>query len=174
MAGESKAEFVVDETLRGEPFTVVGATGDVAGEIVLNGEDLARSRVAAVRVNARTLKTDSDRRDGAIGRMILRSGDPANEFITFSPTRLEGLPKTAEPDKEFSFTIVGDLTIAGETRQASFAAAARLVPDGALVASAKTVINYKDFGLTIPKVPFVAWVSDDVALKINLVAKKTE
>jgi hypothetical protein len=39
-----------------------------------------------------------------------------------------------------------------------------------LVGQAETTVQRSDFNLSIPNVPFVANVGEDVALKLNLVA----
>jgi polyisoprenoid-binding protein YceI len=70
---KSHVEFNIDEVLRGEDFTVVGITNQVAGDIRFNFNDPTQSEVGAIRVNARTLKTDSVNRNAAINNIILKS-----------------------------------------------------------------------------------------------------
>lgn len=168
----AKAEFVIDEILRGEPFTVVGATDQVTGELFLNAEDFSKSRLGVIRVNARTLKTDSERRDGAIARAILKSTDPANEFIEFRAKSVSGLPTSAAAGETHEVKITGDLTVSGSTKEVTFDGTVGMDDAGGLTGSAQAVVLYKDFNLSIPKVPFVASVDDDLLLKISFAAVK--
>ncbi|HTM67856.1 MAG TPA: YceI family protein [Candidatus Binatia bacterium] len=166
----SKASFTINEVLRGSPFTVVGETADVTGDIALDAAN-GKARIGLIAVDARTLKTDSRMRDGMIARAILRSGEPDNAFITFKPTSIDGLPPAIAPGAPFDLGITGDLTVAGATKQVTFKAAAQLTDDK-IVAKADTDVLYKDFGLAIPKVPFVAGTDDDLTISIDIVAVK--
>lgn len=166
----SKASFTIDEVLRGEPFTVVGVTQDVSGDIVLASPDARKSSVGTIRVNARTLATDAGGRNNALKRFILKTEDPANEFIEFKPVSIEGLPVSLTAGAAVDVTIAGDLSVSGVTKPVTFKGQVTLMSDGRLAASAEATIMYKDFGLVIPNVPFVASVDEDVLLKIELVA----
>lgn len=170
-AAESSATFEIDEILRDEPFHVVGTTNQVAGEVMLNTVEPSKSTVGTILVNARTLATDSKSRDGMIGRFILKSEE--NEFIKFEAKKLSEMPATIVPGTAFSFKITGTLTVAGVAKDVTFDATATLVDANTLNANAQTTLKYADFGIVIPTVPAVASVSDDVTLKINLVARAT-
>lgn len=167
---QSTARFTVGEILNGEPFTVVGQTNQVAADILIDWQNGEQSTVGNVSVNARTLKTDNPRRDGAISRLILRSEDAANEFITFEPTSVTGLPQTIEVSTPMNLSITGTLTISGVSREVTFTGITQLVSETELTGSAQTIVKYKDFNLTIPQVPFVAGVNEDVTLEIEFVA----
>lgn len=171
---KSTAEFRIDEVLRGSPFTVVGATNQIAGNFILNIEDFAKSEAGLMRVNARTLKTDSENRDGAIARFILKTEDPANEFIEFTPKSVTEFPDKINPGTLFTFKITGDLKISGVTRSQTFDVSATLVSDSEFTAEATTTLLYKDYGLTIPSVPFVASVEQEVSLMLKISASSLE
>jgi polyisoprenoid-binding protein YceI len=170
---QSKASLTIDEVLRGEPFTVVGVTQDVSGEFVL-APDARQSAVGAVRVNARTLATDSNGRNNALKRFILKTEDPANEFIEFRTIAFSGLPAKLVPDQPAKATLEGELTVAGTTRPVTFEADVTIMSDGRLTAKATATVNYKDFGLVIPNVPFVASVDEDVLLTLEMTAARVE
>jgi polyisoprenoid-binding protein YceI len=170
----SKATFEIGEVLRGEPFMVVGTTSNVSGTVSFNRKDLSTASLSEIRVNARTLKTDSNGRNTAIARFILQSETAENEYIVFKATELKGLPASVEYGQELSFDIVGDLTVKGTTKQVTFATKATLNDHDTLVGSATTTINYKDFNLTIPSVPMVASVEDEVKITLDFTARVTE
>jgi polyisoprenoid-binding protein YceI len=165
---ESEARFLIDEVLNGSPNTVVGVTDQVAGEIAVYPDDPTRSRIGTIRVNARTLTTDNDFRNRAIKNRILNTD--AYEFVTFTPTALVGLPASAALGESYAFRVVGDLTVRDVTRPVTFDATIKPTSDTRLEGSARTTVLYPDFGLSIPKVPSVASVEDEVILELDFVA----
>ncbi|HEY0738456.1 MAG TPA: YceI family protein [Herpetosiphonaceae bacterium] len=166
--GESEARFVIDEVLNNAPFTVVGTTDQVAGQIVVDPQDPGQTQVGTIQVNARTLATDSEFRDRAIKNRILSTDQ--YEMITFTPTEIVGLPENGTVGQSYSFQIVGDLTIRDVTRQVTFEVTATPTSETRLEGTAQTTIAYADWGITIPQVRQVASVSDEVRLEIDFVA----
>ena len=156
-------EFRIDEVLRGEDFTAVGATRDLTGEIAAAPGATTSLRFGRIKVNARTLKTDSQQRDGAIARLILKSEDPANEFIVFDPTDLTLATSTSE------MTLSGNLTVSGVTKPVAFTGNVSRNASQ-LLGQFQTTLKRSDFNLEIPSVPFVASVADLVKVKVNFVA----
>ncbi len=165
---ESEARFVIDEVLNGSPKTVVGTTNQVAGQIVLDPEAPGDARVGTIRINARTFTTDSDRRNRAIENRVLETGE--YEYITFDPKELVGLPESVSAGNTYSFQIVGDLTIRDVTRETTFDVTVSSVTEDRLEGKATTTIRYANWDISIPQVPFVASVSDEVRLELDLVA----
>ncbi len=164
----SQVRFQLDEDLRGERKTVVGTTDQVAGQISINLADLSQTQVGIIQINARTLATDNNFRNRAIQNEILDTGD--FEFITFTPTAVEGLPASATIGEAISFSIVGDLTIRDITMPATFNVEATAVSETQITGTATTVINRTDYDLQIPSVPSVANVEEEVELYIDFTA----
>ncbi len=124
--------------------TVKGRFGAVSGSIVLNGAD---SKVE-VEMQAASIDTRAAQRDDH-----LRSADflevEKYPVITFASRRVEGAFES--PGDEF--TVIGDLTIHGTTREVSLAASyegrGRDPWGGDRISfSAATRIDRRDFGLT--------------------------
>ncbi|MCA9960274.1 MAG: YceI family protein [Anaerolineales bacterium] len=161
----SEARFTLNEELRNVPTTVVGFTRQVAGQIAINAEDLSTAVLGEILVNARTLQTDNDFRNTAIGSRILFTDQ--YEFIRFVPTRIEGLPAKAAIGEEIAFTVTGDLTVKEITKEVTFAVTAVLVSPTQLQGTASATINRADFALTIPEVPGVANVDEAILLEID-------
>ncbi|MBL7163790.1 MAG: hypothetical protein ISS57_14410 [Anaerolineales bacterium] len=67
---ESEARFTLDEVLRGNPKTVVGVTDQVTGEFEVDFDNPASSLVGEIQINADTLTTDNNFRNGAIQKFI--------------------------------------------------------------------------------------------------------
>lgn len=166
---ESKVTFSIDEVLRGSPFTAVGETNQVAGEIAVDFDN-ATVQVGTVQVNARTLRTDSNFRDRAIRNEILDTD--AYEMITFTPRMISGLPQSANPGDVISFSIRGDLTIRDITQEVTFTGQVELASLDRLEGTAEATVKRSDYKLVIPSVPSVADVSDEVLVKIQFVAAK--
>lgn len=168
---QSAATFTLQEDLRGQQIDVVGITQQVGGDIIVDAANLSLSSVGDIIINARTLETDNNFRNRALRSEILRSAQDAYEFITFTPTALEGLSAgRATVGTPVSFTITGDLTIAGVTRSVMFDATVTLTDDQTLRGTASTVVQWSDFGIRIPSVPNVANITPDVTLTIDFVA----
>ena len=167
---ESEVRFEIDEILRGAPTLVVGTTNQVAGDFIIDFADLGASQLGAIRINVRTLRTDEERRDRAIRSRILESASDQYEFTTLEPVRLEGLPETIEIGQPATFQIVTNLTIRDITREVTFDAELTVVAPDRVEGTAVTTILREDYSLTIPNVPFVASVDEDVLLGITFVA----
>ena len=164
----SQVRFELDEDLRGLHTTVVGTTDQVAGELAVDFNDLSTVQAGLIQINARTLATDNNFRNRAIANEILQTG--ANEFITFTPSAVNGLPDSASEGETVNFTIVGELTIRGITTEATFDMEATVDSATQLSGMASTVVSRADYGMDIPSVPNVANVEDEVELYIDFVA----
>ncbi len=166
---ESSAKFVIDEILRGAPKTVIGTTNQVAGQISADLDDIDAAKVGTIRINARTLTTDSDSRNRMLQNQILQTEQ--HEYITFTPKQMLGLPSAATVGQQVTFQMVGDLTVKGTTRETTFDVVVTPKSDDLLQGSATTTIRYADFGVAIPQVPSVTGVSDQLGLQLDFVAK---
>ena len=165
---QSKASFTIDEVLNGSPNTVVGTTNQVAGQIAIDPNNPSKARVGTIQVDARTLATDSGMRNRTIANRILLTNQ--YEYITFTPTRLVGLPQQASVGQSYTFQMVGNLKIRDVTKEVTFNVTAKAPSKTQLQGTAKAPIRYADFGITIPQVPQVASVGDQVQLELDFVA----
>lgn len=165
---DSTASFIVDEVLRGSPYTVVGKTDQVAGQLAFDPAHPETAQLGTILVEARTLTTDDANRTRALGNKILNTEQ--YEYVAFTPTQLIGLPSSVSVDQAFTFQALGDLTIKDVTRPTTFEVTVTPTADGSLDGTAITAIQYADWGVSIPKVPFVASVGDEVKLKLDFSA----
>ncbi|MEZ4737200.1 MAG: YceI family protein [Caldilineaceae bacterium] len=166
----TEARFYIDEILMGQDKTVVGVTSLVEGQITVDPANPTSAQVSPIRIDARDLTTDSDRRNGAIQRFVLQSNQEAYRYITFTPTAVEGMPATVTVGQPFAFTVTGDLTIRDVTRSESFPVTVTANSENELVGSGAITILREDYQLSIPSVPSVAWVADEVKLEIDFTA----
>jgi polyisoprenoid-binding protein YceI len=165
---DSQASFTIDEVLRGSPKTVVGTTDQVSGQIAFDSSDPSSAQVGTILIDARTLATDDSSRNRVLNNQILSTDQ--YEYISFTTSQISGLPETVTAGQPFTFQIGGDLTIRGATRPATFDVTVTPAEDGTLSGSATTTIQYSDWGISIPSVPFVAGVGNQVVLQLNFAA----
>ena len=130
--------------------------------------DLTSTEAGVIQINARALTTDNNFRNRAIKNEILKTDD--FEFITFTPTAVNGLPDSAAVGDEVMFTIDGDLTVRDIMQPVTFELTVMVVSPEQISGTATTIINREDFGLNIPSVPNVANVEEEVELYIDFVA----
>lgn len=167
----TEARFLIDEVLMGQDKTVVGVTSLVEGEMTVDPSDAASVQVGEIRIDARDLTTDDDRRTNRLRNDILKSSQDAYRYITFRPTSVDGLPASAAPGDAFTFQVTGDLTIIDTTRPVTFDMTVTAVDGSTVQGSGSAVIRYADFGINIPRVPMVASVEDEVTLEIDFTAQ---
>lgn len=164
----SVARYKVEEVLAGTGFFVAtGETSDVSGRIALDADGQVIADESAIVVQAATLKTDSDRRDGYVRDRVLRVGEYPE--IVFVPAAVDGLPADiASASGHAEFTISGDLTILDQTRPVVWNATADI--NGGAVGSAYTEFTFDDFGMNKPSVRIVLSVEDTIRLEIDFAA----
>jgi polyisoprenoid-binding protein YceI len=167
---ESEVRFIINEELFGQPKEVTGRTSELAGDVLVNLANPARSEVCAIRINLRTLVTDNEFRNRAIRGQILQSQQDEFEFAQFTPTAVKGLPESAAMGTPVMFQITGDLQVRHITQPVTFDATATLVDEQRMEVSASTTVTRSQYELTIPNAPGVANVGEEVGLEIDFVA----
>jgi polyisoprenoid-binding protein YceI len=167
---QSSVRFIINEVLAGSPKTVIGETNQVGGQIQVNPENPSASQVGVIKVNARALTTDSDFRNRAIKNQILQTD--TYEFVTFTPTSLNGMPDKVSVGDTFSFQVTGDLTIRDITTSVTFDVEVTAVSETSLTGKASTSVQRADYKLVIPNVPNVAGVEETVKLEIDFKATR--
>lgn len=171
-SSDSKVQFAIKETLNGKPFTAVGTTNQISGDIsIKNAATVPEITMGVVNVDARTLKTDSEKRDGAINRFILQTETVGNEYIIFTPTKVTNPTNPIIAGIPFTFTVVGGLTVSGVTKPLTLTVTATETATG-LSTTFKGTLKRSDYDLKIPEIPFVANVSDTFDISGTVVAKK--
>lgn len=166
----SEATFTLEEDLMGTRTTVIGRTTQVGGDIVLNFNNPSASEIGTIRINSRSFATDEEMRNRAIRNYILLSSQDDFEFIDFVPTELVGLPESIEIGETYSFDINGDLTIIGEINSVTFTVTVTIDSETQISGTASVNVIYENWGISIPRVPGVANVTEDVDLEISFVA----
>ena len=167
----SSASFEIREVLFGKTNFVIGKTNQVTGQILINTSDPSKSQMGPIRVDVSTLTTDSDMRNHTLQTRILETGDPANQYATFTATSFKGLPTIFTVGPLVNFQVTGNLTVHQVTKVETFNMVFTVNSDKQVTGAASTNVRYEVFNLAIPNVPSVTNVSDTVVLTLNFTAR---
>jgi polyisoprenoid-binding protein YceI len=170
-AASSEATFTITERHFGQPTAVVGTTNHVAGQMQVNPNDPAATRIGQIKVDVSTLATDSSQRNDAIQGRILETAQSGNQFATFTTTSISGLPATFTAGQAVALKLTGNLTIHSVTRPVTFDATVTGVSTALIKGEAHATIAYADYGIAIPQVPSVSDVGATVVLAVAFQAK---
>jgi polyisoprenoid-binding protein YceI len=165
---QSEVRFLLDEDLRGERITVTGRTDQVAGQIAVDFANPANSELGVIRINTRNLVTDNEFRNRAIRTAILQTDQ--YEFIEFTPTEVSGLPTSVTFGEAFTFQVAGNLQIRAISQPVTFNVTVTPVDETSISGTARAVVTRTQYELTIPNVPSVANVEEEVEIELDFVA----
>jgi polyisoprenoid-binding protein YceI len=167
----SKATIRVREQLVGVSLpsdAVLTATG-AQGSFALNSDGTFGSG-SKITFQLSTLSSDESNRDNFIKQDTLQVRQfPTAEFV---PTKATGLTVPLASSGTFTFTLTGNMTIKGKTKEVTFdVTAKRDGSDLTATATANPTWKFGDFGMTAPSVPFrVLSVTDEIRATIDIVA----
>ena len=168
---KSKATIRVREQLVGVslPSDAVLTASGAKGSFELNADGTFESG-SKITFDLTTLSSDERDRDNFIKNDTLQVRQfPTAQFV---PTKTSGLTVPLAANGTFTFTLTGNMTIRGKTKEVTFDVTAKR--DGAdLTATATANPSWKfgDFGMTAPSVPFrVLSVTDEIRASIDIVA----
>ena len=161
------ARYKVEEVLANTGFKIAtGETTDVAGSIAFDADGNVVADGSRIAVQAATLRTDSNRRDGYVrDRTLFTDTYPE---VVFQPTSADGLPASiADASGPVEFTITGDLTVRDQTREVTWDAMAEFPGDGTATGLASVMFTFEDFGMDKPRVAIVVSVEDEILLELD-------
>ncbi len=164
----SQARFVTEEILANQPNTVIGVNNQVQGGGVLNIANPALSTLDEFLIDSSGFVTDSNLRSRAIRQFILQSSQ--YPVISFQPMGIAGIPIEIVIGETLPFEVVGLLTIREIAQEVTFVGQATMVTEVRVEGLATAIVLRSDFELTIPSVPRVAGVDEEVILEIEFVA----
>ena|SRR5215469_16208679 len=147
----SEASYHVGETFfRDNQFKVaVGVTHGIQGDVYVDRAHPDQSRIGPITINVNQLTSDSRHRDEAIRGQWLES----DKYPTavFTPTAIEGLPKTYVAGQTAHVRITGNLTVHGVTKPAVFTGTLKLSGD-TLTGAMESTVMMRDFGFDPPSI----------------------
>jgi polyisoprenoid-binding protein YceI len=169
----TRARYKVREQLAGISFPsdAVGTTEAVTGAIVVKPDGSIDAAQSKLIVDLKTLTSDQQMRDGYIQNRTLETAKfPTMEFV---PKRAVGLPAPlpAGMQAQAGFQLIGDMTLHGVTKEATWNVVATFGND--LVGGrATTTIDFPTFNLTKPSLARIMSVEDKIELEIEFRCKR--
>jgi polyisoprenoid-binding protein YceI len=168
---KSKATIRVREQLVGVslPSDAVLTASGAQGSFALNSDGTFASG-PKITFALSTLSSDEGNRDNFIKQDTLQVRQfPTAEFV---PTKTSGLSLPLATSGTFTFTLTGNMTIKGKTKEVTFdVTGKRDGSDLTATATANPSWKFGDFGMTAPSVPFrVLSVTDEIRATIDIVA----
>jgi len=166
VAGDTEARFRAREQLVGRslPSEAVGSTRSVAGDLLLDPSDGTVKAPSRMVMDAASLQSDEPIRDRYIKDSTLQVRQfPTVEFV---PRELRGLASPLPAGGDVTFQLVGDLTVHGVTRPATWDVRAR-INDQDATGTASTQVKITDFGMPLPRVARVLSMEDTVTLEVD-------
>jgi polyisoprenoid-binding protein YceI len=168
------ARYKVREQLAGInfPSDAVGTTDAVTGAIVVKPDGTIDAAQSKITVDLKTLTSDQQMRDGYLQNRTLETAKfPTMEFV---PRRAVGLPAPlpAAMQAQAGFQLIGDLTLHGVTKEATWNVVATF---GAEVVGgrATTTIDFASYNLTKPSLARLVSVEDKIDLEIEFRCKRS-
>jgi len=163
VAADSFVGYRVQEELARFGFTeAVGRTSQIEGFLEISGSVITAVNIT---VDMASLRSDSERRDGALRRQALETDEfPTASFVLAEPIELGSIPA---PQTPFSTTAVGDLTIHGVTKQVALPLDAQLTGSRIEVVAALHVL-FADYDIDPPSAAAVLSVEDEGQLEMQL------
>ena len=168
---QSRALYRVGEVfLRfNRPNVAVGVTQAIRGEIFIDRNRLANSRLGVIQVDISQLTSDEPRRDQAIRERWLESA--RFPIAQFRPSEVEGLPETYREGLQVPVRLHGNLKIRDAERPVTFEGAFVLEGD-VLRGTARTTIRMTDFGFDPPSILGLLRVQDEAEIQVDILARR--
>ncbi len=163
------ARYKVEEELaRQGLFVATGETTEVVGRIAFDEDGGVVADESSIVIQAGTLRTDSDRRDGYVRERTLQTAQYPE--VVFRPTSVEGLPSPIrDASGTVEFTISGDLTIRDQTRPVTWNVTAEF---GDIITGIAAIdITFEQFAMDKPSVAIVLSVEDTIRLELAFVGR---
>lgn len=167
----SKARYRVRERLLGNELDndAVGETSAITGGIALDANGAVVRNLSSFTVTLTGLKSDKSRRDRYVQTRILETDE--HPTTKMAVTEVRGLPSPLPTSGRVQFQIVGNLTVKGATRPATWDVTA-LVAGDKLTGTAATAFTFDDYKISQPKVSVLLSVADTIRLEYEFAMKK--
>lgn len=164
----SSLTYEIEEKLVGHSRgSAVGVSQGIAGDIALNHDELADSRVGQIVVNIEQFRSDNNLRDARIRQDFLQSH--RYPLATFDTDEIVGLAGQLEEGEEYSFTLEGNATVKNTPAPATWQATA-VLEDGVLTATATTTAKLSRFDAGPISIAGLVATEDEIQLTLAITA----
>ncbi|MCC7367734.1 MAG: YceI family protein [Chloroflexi bacterium] len=166
LAPGGEARYRAMEVLSGRGVNeAIGRTNEMTGSLLFDVAGSVVPEQSRVTVDLRNLQSDSAMRDRYIQRTTLQTMQyPTAEFVL---TAAPGLPLPLPASGTAAFELVGDLTLHGITRPATWQATATF-GEADVTGTATTTVLLTDFGMEPPRAGPVLSIEDAVRLELDV------
>lgn len=147
------------------PYDAVGATSAVTGAVALDAQGRLIPAQSKITVNVTGLKSDQERRDGYVQRNLLQTAQ--HPEVVFEPTAIRGLTGALPTSGSRTFQLVGNMTVKGVSRPATWDVTAQFLADGRITGKAVTKFTFGDYGIQKPTVGVILSLADEMALEYD-------
>lgn len=151
------------------PTDAVGSTKKVSGSIWMTTDGAVVPGQPPINIDLQSLKSDDSRRDDFLRRSVLRT----DRFptVTFVPKETRGLTNPLPTTGNATFELLGDLTIRGVTRPATWQVTAQF-NNAAVKGTATSSFTFGDFQIDKPRTFLVLTLEDLIRLEIDFQASR--
>jgi polyisoprenoid-binding protein YceI len=160
----SEARYRIHVKRLGQLTEEICRTRAVTGDIVLDSSGAVVGDQSRIVLDQRTLQCDQPSRTSSVQNTLQTAQYPTADFVV---RQAPGLPQPLPTSGDSTFAFVGDLTVHGVTRPASWQTAGSFT-DQQFTGQASTPLKMSEYGMTPPRVPFVLSVEDDLTIEVSL------
>lgn len=147
--------------------TAVGRTGDVTGELTVEGDQVT---AAEFEVDMTTLESDENFRDGRLqGSGLETDTYPTATFTLVEPV---DLPEDATSGEELTYEAVGELELHGVTQELTVEVSAWL-RDGTVSLLTSAPIVLAEYDIEKPSAPSVIGIDDEGEFELGVFLAKS-
>ena len=165
-ADGNEARYLVREELVGIGFPndAVGKTSAISGAIVLDANGGLVPAGSRISVDVTTLKSDRANRDRYLKTAALETDKYPS--VELAITALRGFPASLPATGQFSFELLGNLTVRALTRPVTWQVTAT-ANHGELSGTARTAMKFGDLGMPVPSAFVVMKLEDNLRLEYD-------
>ena len=146
----------------------IGTTHSVTGNFRVQTSSMPLIAAMNIKVDLRTLQTDSPMRDNYVRRNALDTA--SYPYATFVSVSTQGLPASYSDGQAVHFQLTGNLTMHGKTNKAVFDVQGK-VQSQTISGVATSTIFMTDYGIPPPNLANIAIAQNKVLVTINFTAK---
>jgi polyisoprenoid-binding protein YceI len=145
----------------------IGTTHSVQGSFGIKTGTSPLVAAMNIKVDLRTLQTDSSRRDHYVQQNTLETD--SYPYATFVSVSTQGLPTSYTDGQTIHFQLTGNLTMHGKTNKEVFDVKGEVVGK-TITGTATSTIYMTDFGIQPPNLADIAIAQNKVLITINFTA----
>jgi polyisoprenoid-binding protein YceI len=163
----NEARYRVQEKIVGVDipnYEAIGKTQAVTGAIVFDQAGRLVPAQSKIVIDVTELKSDQERRDGAVQRRILET--EKHPTVVLVPTTIRGLTGPLPKSGTKTFQLLGNLTVRGVTKPTTWQVTAQF-QGGRVTGTAVTQFTFADFEMQKPSVPVVLSLADQLKLEYS-------